>query len=96
MIFNSTKFNSKFESILSFSEETILFQCRYARTVNTDSNFEVPPFESQPVIGNGTLSYDIESAVGNLGGTTLITISPNHSFGDQITPRLVKIFESFS
>ena len=74
--------------ILSFAEDRIQFQCRYARTVNTDATFEVvPTFEPQPVIGNGQLAYDLNIDVGNVGGTSVVTISPNHSFGDKITPR---------
>ena len=46
--------------------------------------------QSQPIIGNGTLPYDIDVAVGDLGGSSVVTISPNHSFGDQISARFLK------
>ena len=76
--------------IFSFAEENIEFQCHYARTVSTNSTIEVESTsQSQPIIGNGTLPYDIDVAVGDLGGTSVVTISPNHSFGNQIAPRYV-------
>ena len=51
--------------------------------------------QSQPIIGNGTLPYDIDIAVGDLGGTSVVTISPNHSFGGQIVPRFFNFYYAF-
>ena len=77
-------------SKFSFAEETIQFQCRYARTVTTDSTFDVSSLEPQTAVGNGMLAYDLNVNVGGLGGTSAATISPNHSFGSRIYPRWVK------
>ena len=38
----------------------------------------VPTASSDPVVGQGDLSYRMEVTVGQLGGTTRVQISPNH------------------
>ena len=82
--------------MLSFAEESVQFQCRYSRTVNTDATFEiVPTFQPQPVIGYGQLSYEMNVVAGDLGGNTIVTISPNHSFEDQIAVRFKLISLDF-
>ena len=75
------------DHLFSFAEESIEFQCHYARTISTNATYEVEATSTEPTIGNGTLPYDIDVAVGGLGGTSIVTISPNHSFSDQITQR---------
>ena len=62
----------------SFAEESIRFQCNYARTINVDETMIVPTASSDPVVGQGNLSYRMEVTVGQLGGTTRVQISPNH------------------
>ena len=69
----------------SFAEESIEFQCRYARTINVDNQMTVGGSQPQPIVGTGDLNYTMVVQVGNLGGTTNININAEHDF-DGITP----------
>ena len=51
----------------------------------------VPTLPSQPIEGQGELSYRMEVNVGYVGGTTQVRIIPNHDISG-IAPTLVKIF----
>ena len=74
----------------SFGEDSIEFQCRYARQINTSSQITTVPID--PVVGTGDLNYTMTVTGGNtdgslaLGGNTDVRITPNHGF-DQIAPR---------
>ena len=70
----------------SFAEDSIEFQCRYSRTVNTNSQMTVGPFPTQPIIGEGNFDYTMDVQVGSLGGTTNVSINANHNF-DGIVPK---------
>ena len=73
--------------VFSFSENSIEFACKYARTVIATYNFDAPPLPDQPIIGTGDLTYRMEIGDGiTLGGDTEITISPNHNLSG-IAPR---------
>ena len=69
---------------IKFAEDSIEFQCRYARTVSAESDITVSDFE-QPLAGVGTLDYTMDVQAGTLGGTTKVSITANHNF-DGITP----------
>ena len=43
----------------------------------------------QPEVGRGDLTYRMAITPGELGGTTRVQITPNHSFGDEVGARLV-------
>ena len=72
-------------SFFSFAEDSIDFECHYARSVNANSDMTVttPP---SIIINTGDLIYSMEVDAGPLGGNTDITISPNHSLSG-ISPR---------
>ena len=70
----------------SFAADSIEFQCRYARTVTSESTAVVPTAQPQPIIGTGELGYDMEVQLGGLGGNTRVNITANHNF-DSITPK---------
>ena len=69
---------------IRLAEDSIEFQCRYARTVSAESEISVSDFQ-QPLAGVGTLDYNMDVQAGTLGGTTNVSISANHNF-DGITP----------
>ena len=71
---------------LSFAEDSILFQCRYARSVSVDSSFVCCDEDPSLVVGTGDLNYSFDIDVGSLGGNTNVRITPNHGF-DQVAPR---------
>ena len=81
------KYNS-----FSFAEDSIEFQCRYARSINTSSQITLIP-DGEPVLGYGDLNYTMTVTGSNtdgslaLGGNTDVRITPNHGF-DQVAPRL--------
>ena len=72
--------------IFSFGEGTIEFQCRYSRSVSVNSDLTVAAAPTGPTIGTGDLTYEMNVDGGSLGGTTNITISPNHNIAG-ISPR---------
>ena len=82
----------------SFAEDSIEFQCQYARSINTSSQMTFIP--NDPIIGTGELNYIItvtgENTDGSLalGGNTNVRITPNHGF-DQIAPRLANALPLF-
>ena len=43
----------------------------------------------QPEVGRGDLTYTMAITAGELGGTTTVQITPNHSFGDEVDARWV-------
>ena len=71
--------------ILSFAEDNIRFQCNYDRSINVDQSYEVAAPQPQPIIGEGELTYRMETIAGELGGTTQVRIIPNHGIS-QIAP----------
>ena len=73
----------------SFAENSIVFQCKYSRTVAVDDTMTVS--QDEPVVGTGDLTYSMDVTVGALGGNTQVEITPNHSFGSQVGARLVLI-----
>ena len=74
------------KDFFSFGADSIVFQCRYARSVNADSDTTVNASISGPIVGTGDLTYNMKVNPGVLGGDTHITISPNHNLSG-ITPR---------
>ena len=51
----------------------------------------IPTSQPQPIVGEGEdLSYKMEVAVGDLGGTTRVSIVPEHGLPG-IAPTLVKL-----
>ena len=72
----------------SFAENSIVFQCKYSRTVAVDDTMTVES-QDEPVVGTGDLTYSMDVTVGALGGNTQVEITPNHSFGSQVGARLV-------
>ena len=43
--------------------------------------------DTQPEVGRGDLTYSMAITAGELGGTTRVQITPNHSFGNQVGAR---------
>ena len=75
--------------IFSYAEDTIRFQCNYNRQITVNQSYEVEDnFQPQPIQGQGELTYIMEIAVGNLGGTTEIRVIPNHGL-NQVAPTWV-------
>ena len=70
----------------SFAEDSVVFQCRYARSINVDEVMSIDP-DVQPEVGRGDLTYAMAITAGALGGTTTVQISPNHNFGDEVGAR---------
>ena len=68
-----------------FVDDSIVFQCKYARTVNANSQLTVSD-SSETISGEGDLTYRMEIVAGALGGNTEIAISPNHNISG-ISPR---------
>ena len=73
-------------SIFSFAEDSVVFQCRYARAINVDESMTVD-LDTQTEVGRGDLTYTMAITAGVLGGTTTVEITPNHSFGDEVGAR---------
>ena len=72
---------------ISFGSNSLPLECHYERSVDVDDSFDVaaPPPSDTPIVNTGNLSYDMTVSVGGyVGGTTTITISPNHGL-DQIS-----------
>ena len=74
--------------MFSFAEDFVVFQCRYARSINVDESIAIDP-DAQPEVGRGDLTYSMTITAGELGGTTTVEITPNHSFGDDVDAKLV-------
>ena len=74
-------------SIFSFGEDSIRFQCRYSRSVSVTQDMTIIDTPTDAVEGTGELSYTMSINVGGPGGSTEVTITPNHNF-NQIAPRL--------
>ena len=78
--------------IFSFAEDSVVFQCRYARTISVVESMTIDP-DAQPEVGRGDLTYSMAITAGALGGTTSVQITPNHSFGKEVGARLVLILK---
>ena len=79
--------NIKKLSVFSFTENSIDFQCKYARSVSANSQMTVNAQPDEPIVGTGDLTYRMVIGDGiTLGGDTEITISPNHNISG-ISPR---------
>ena len=63
-----------------------MFECRYSRSINVDEVISIDP-DTQPEVGRGDLTYRMAITAGELGGTTRVQITPNHSFGDEVGAR---------
>jgi len=77
--------------IFSFAESSVIFQCRYSRSINVDDQMTVESL--QPEVGRGDLTYSMDITAGALGGTTTDQITPNHNFRDEVDARLVFMLE---
>ena len=75
-----------YKSTFSFAEENVVFQCRYARAIEVDESMIIDP-DTQPEVGRGDLTYRMAITAGELGGTTRVQITPNHSFGNEVGAR---------
>ena len=71
--------------MFSFGEDSILFQCRYSRSVSVSQDMTVLPVPTDAIEGTGDFSYSMAISVGGPGGNTDVTITPNHNFS-QIAP----------
>ena len=74
--------------IFSFGEDSIRFQCRYSRSVSVTQDMSIINTPTDAVEGTGDLSYTMSINVGGPGGTTEVTIAPNHHI-DEVAPRSV-------
>ena len=72
--------------MFSFGEDSIRFQCRYSRSVSVTQDMSIIDTPTDAVEGTGNLSYTMSIDVGGPGGTTEVTISPNHNF-NEVAPR---------
>ena len=61
------------------AEDSLEFQCRYERSVETSSDITVSPLSNDAFVGFGDLTYSMNIDAGHLGGNSKITISPNHN-----------------
>ena len=86
MAIPSTGFQLNDAASIAFAEDSVVFQCKYARTVSANSQMTVGTIGTEPITGEGDLTYRMEIEVGALGGDTEITISPNHNISG-ISPR---------
>ena len=86
MAISSTGFQLNDAVSISFAEDSVVFQCKYARTVSANSQMTVGGTSTEPISGEGDLTYRMEIVAGALGGDTEITISPNHNISG-ISPR---------
>ena len=86
MAIPSTGFQLNDAASIAFAEDSVVFQCKYARTVSANSQMTVGTIGTEPITGEGDLTYRMEIEAGALGGDTEITISPNHNISG-ISPR---------
>ena len=86
MTIPSTGFQLNDAAAIAFAEDSVVFQCKYARTVSANSQMTVGTIGTEPITGEGDLTYRMEIEVGALGGDTEIIISPNHNIAG-ISPR---------
>ena len=73
---------------LRFAEESVQFQCRYPRTVNTGSQMTLAPPPPQPIIGVRVFNYEMNIQVGSHGGDTIVSVNANHNIAG-IVSRLI-------
>ena len=85
MATSSTGFEIDNSASISFGEDSILFQCKYARSVSVDHGITIQE-TPEAVVNTGDLTYTMAVTVGELGGNTEVRITPNHGF-DQLAPR---------
>ena len=86
MAIPSTGFQLNDAAAIAFAEDSVVFHCKYARTVSANSQMTVGTIGTEPITGEGDLTYRMEIEAGALGGDTEITISPNHNISG-ISPR---------
>ena len=86
MAISSTGFQLNDAASISFAEDSVVFQCKYGRTVSANSQMTVGGASIEPISGEGDFTYRMEIVAGALGGDTEITISPNHNISG-ISPR---------
>ena len=95
MAISSTGFQLNDATPIIFTDDSVVFQCKYARTVNANSEMSVSysshgsegdGYSPQTISGEGDLTYRMDIVAGALGGNTEITISPNHNISG-ISPR---------
>jgi hypothetical protein len=66
---------------------SLSFQCTYGRIVSASSSITVVnPDDGTAATGEGELSYEMTVNMGELGGVTNVSITPNHSLN--VYPRL--------
>ena len=82
---SSTGFEIGDSAFISFGDDSILFQCKYARSVSVDHGITIQE-TPDAVVSSGDLTYTMTVTVGELGGNTEVRITPNHGF-DQLAPR---------
>ena len=75
---SSTGFELNDATPIIFTDDSVVFQCKYARSVNANSQMTVSD-SSETISGEGDLTYRMDIVAGALGGNTEITISPNHN-----------------
>ena len=63
----------------SFGTNSIEFACRYARSVTAASDVSILPQNTDAIIGNGVLTYNMNISAGRLGGNSQVTITPTHN-----------------
>jgi len=90
----TTGFQIDDTSSISFSDNVIIFQCRYSRSINVDGLVSVNP-DVQPEVGRGDLTYSMQVDIGSLGGTTKVQITPNHSFEDRVGASIISCDVSY-
>ena len=82
---SSTGFQLNDATPIIFVDDSVVFQCKYARSVNANSQMTVSD-SSETISGEGDLTYRMDIVAGALGGNTEISISPNHNISG-ISPR---------
>ena len=63
--------------IFSYIQDSPIYHCREVRSVDDDS-VNIPL--TRTAVGNGALTYNMDIVVGDPGGNTEVTISPNFHF----------------
>ena len=64
---------------LSFDGDAIIFECRYSRSVHTNSDMSVSRPDPDVTSSHGDLTYNMNIVPGKVGGESVINITPNHN-----------------
>ena len=67
---------------ISFGQNRLDFQCQYLRNIAVSDQMSIDPTPTPgPIIGTGNISYqmDVQLPASGVGGTTTVTVRPQHN-----------------